>query len=552
MEGGGTVATYADLTELKRTEGALLAAKEQAEQANLAKSEFLANMSHELRTPMNAIIGFTRVVMRRGKEALPERQVANLEKILASANHLLSLINDILDLSKIEARRVEIQPAEFALAPVVEECLRTVEPMLKGERVTLRKQLAPDLPPLFNDEDKVRQILINLLSNAAKFTEAGTITVSMQRCGEAVELAVADTGIGIPEEARELVFEEFRQVDNSSTRRYGGTGLGLSISRQLARLLGGELTLRSTPGVGSTFTLSMPIRYGREGAAEAAAAAPAPPSDQIATPAPAAETAAARVPVVAQDERLVLAIDDDPDMIMLLRENLADAGYRVVGATGGQEGLEKARQLQPSVITLDIILPDVDGWQVLHQLKADPATRDIPVVALTVVDQEHLGRRLGAAAYIVKPFERAQLVDTLERVAPCGRRLLVVDDDPDVPDLVRQLLEGTGFAIEAAEDGLAALRALALHRPDAILLDLLMPQMDGFDVIRRLRADAERRDIPVIVLTAKVLTRKERRLLRKHALAIIEKDGLDRTALIDQLKQIIPDATCLTSNHTAA
>jgi CheY-like chemotaxis protein len=231
---------------------------------------------------------------------------------------------------------------------------------------------------------------------------------------------------------------------------------------------------------------------------------------------------------------------------------LADAGYRVVGATGGQAGLEKARQLQPSVITLDIILPDVDGWQVLHQLKADPATRDIPVVALTVVDQEHLGRRLGAAAYIVKPFERAQLVDTLERVAPCGRRLLVVDDDPDVPDLVRQLLEGTGFAIEAAEDGLAALRALALHRPDAILLDLLMPQMDGFDVIRRLRADAERRDIPVIVLTAKVLTRKERRLLRKHALAIIEKDGLDRTALIDQLKQIIPDATCLTSNHTAA
>ncbi len=258
---GGTVAVYSDITDLKRTEQALLAAKEQAETANRAKSEFLANMSHELRTPMNAIIGFTRLVMRRGNEVLPERQVANLDKILASANHLLSLINNILDLSKIEARRVEVQPATFEVAPLIDQCLRTVEPMLKDDRVALRKQVAPDLPPLFNDEDKIRQILINLLSNAAKFTDAGTITVGVKRCGEAIELAVADTGIGIPEAAQELVFEEFRQVDNSSTRRYGGTGLGLAISRQLAILLGGELTMHSELGVGSTFTLSVPIRY---------------------------------------------------------------------------------------------------------------------------------------------------------------------------------------------------------------------------------------------------------------------------------------------------
>jgi CheY-like chemotaxis protein/anti-sigma regulatory factor (Ser/Thr protein kinase) len=512
-------------------------------------------VSHELRTPMNAIIGFTRVVMRRAKDTLPERQLGNLEKILASANHLLSLINNILDLSKIEARRVEVQPTAFALGPLIDQCLRTVEPMLKGGRVTLRKQVAAELPPLFNDEDKIRQILINLLSNAAKFTEAGTITVRARHRkggrGETLELAVADTGIGIPEEAHELVFEEFRQVDNSSTRRYGGTGLGLAISRQLAILLGGGLTMHSEPGGGSTFTLSVPIRYGPQAAPETAAAAAVRPAEQITIPAQAAETAAL-VPAVEQDERLVLAIDDDPDMIMLLRENLAEAGYRVIGATGGQEGLEKARQLRPSVITLDIILPDVDGWQVLHQLKTDPATRDIPVVVLTVVDQAHLGRRPGVAAYIVKPFERDQLVGTLERVAPCGRRLLVVDDDPDVADLVRQLLEDEGYTIEAAADGLAALQALEQRRPDAILLDLLMPQMDGFDVIRRLQADAERRDIPVIVLTAKELSRKERRLLRKHALAIIEKDGLDRAALIAQLKQIVPGAICPTSNDAAA
>jgi CheY-like chemotaxis protein len=242
----------------------------------------------------------------------------------------------------------------------------------------------------------------------------------------------------------------------------------------------------------------------------------------------------------ADDDRLVLAIDDDPDMIVLLRENLADAGYRVIGAASGQEGLDKACALQPAVITLDIVMPEMDGWQVLQQLKADPATCAIPVVVLTVVDQAHLGRRLGAAGYVVKPFERDHLVATLKRAAPCGRRLLVVDDDPDVADLVRQLLEGSGYRVEAAADGAAALHALAERRPDAILLDLLMPQMDGFDVIRALQEDAERRAIPVIVLTAKMLTRKERRLLKKHVMAIIEKDGLDRAALIEELKQVVP------------
>jgi adenylate cyclase len=526
---GGRMLTYYDLTHLKRTEEALQAAKEQAEQASRAKSEFLANMSHELRTPMNAIIGFTRLIMRRCKDLLPERQYGNLEKILASANHLLGLINDVLDLSKIEAGRMEVRPVEFALEPLVDQCLRTVEPMVKSGRVQLIKQVEPGLPALFGDQDKLRQILFNLLSNAAKFTEAGTITLTARRTGEAIAVAVADTGIGIPSDQLELVFEEFRQVDSSSTRQYGGTGLGLSISRRLAQLMGGDIALESTPDAGSVFTLTMPLRC-------------APPPC-----APAEEPtggAGAKEPIARETRaggRLVLAIDDDPDVVLLLKENLADAGYRVLGASNGADGLRLARELQPSAITLDIVMPETDGWQVLHGLKADPATRDIPVLLLSVVDQKDLGYRLGAADYLMKPFERDDLIAALHRVSPRCRRLLVVDDDPHVADLVRQSLEDEPYEIDAAGDGLAALDAIADRRPDVLLLDLLMPRMDGFEVIASLQNDPGTRDIPVIVLTAKTLSRQEKRLLNEHALAVIEKGALDRDALMAELKAVLPE-----------
>ena len=373
------------------------------------------------------------------------------------------------------------------------------------------KEIEPGLPGLFSDQDKLRQILFNLLSNAAKFTEAGTITLTARRSGDTVAVAVADTGIGIPADQLELVFEEFRQVDSSSTRQYGGTGLGLSISRRLAQLLGGDITLESTPGGGSTFTLTIPLRC----------AAPLP-----CAPAEAPAAAAALGEPDAREARpgggrVVLAIDDDPDVILLLKENLADAGYRVIGASNGADGLRLARELKPSAITLDIVMPETDGWQVLHGLKADPATRDIPVLLLSVVDQKDLGYRLGAADYLLKPFERDDLLAALHRVAPSCRRLLVVDDDPHVADLVRQSLEDEPYQIDAAGDGVAALEAIAQRRPDVILLDLLMPRMDGFEVIASLQQDAERRDIPVIVLTAKILTRQERRALKEHALAVI-------------------------------
>jgi CheY-like chemotaxis protein/anti-sigma regulatory factor (Ser/Thr protein kinase) len=442
---------------------------------------------------------------------------------------LLSLINSVLDLSKIEAGRVEVRLTEFALEPVIDQCLRTVEPMVKGE-LRLEKVIAPDLPVLFTDQEKLRQILINLLANAVKFTEAGSVTVRAAHEQGLLVLAVADTGIGIPENAIELVFEEFRQVDSSSTRQHGGTGLGLPISRHLARLLGGDITLESRMGVGSTFTLTLPARH----AAEEVAGSAAPEA------LPAAEGDRPPVIEAARREPLVLAIDDDPNMIYLLRENLGEVGYRVTGAVGGQEGVRKARELRPSAIVLDVVMPHKDGWQVLHELKADPATRDIPVIMLSIVDQKDLGYRLGAFDYLLKPFERETLVATLQRIAAPPCRMLVVDDDPMVVDLVRQMLEGEDCEIEAAADGEAALAALAHRRPDVVLLDLLMPRLDGFGVIDQLEQNPAFSGLPVIVLTAKALDPEERALLQRRVMTVIEKRGLDRAALLTEVRRALP------------
>ncbi|HXH08668.1 MAG TPA: response regulator [Alphaproteobacteria bacterium] len=491
------------------------------EAASRHKSEFLANMSHELRTPMNAIIGFTRLVMRRAKDILPARDYDNLGKILVSADHLLNLINDILDLSKIEAGRMEVHPTRFELGPLLDECVRTIEPLVKGERLHLVKEIEPGLPALFTDQDKLKQVLVNLLGNAVKFTEEGTISMTARQQDGQVALAVADTGIGIPEDKLELIFEEFRQADSSTTRRYSGTGLGLSISRRLVHLLGGDIVVQSAVGVGSTFTVLLPLRYD---AAQPATRTTSPLVDR-----PMAEPA----------DRIVLAIDDDPDVIYLLRENLAEAGYRVVGAGSGEEGMRLARTLRPCAITLDILMPHKDGWQILHELKADPITRDTPVIVLSIVDNKELGNRLGAFDYLLKPFDREAILGTLAHISPHQGRLLVVDDDPQVVDLVRQILEGEPYEVVAATDGQAALEAIAQKRPDVVLLDLLMPEMDGFTVLEQLQQDPETRHLPVIVLTAKTLTAAEHAMLEQRARKVLQKRGLDRDTLLQELRNLL-------------
>jgi PAS domain S-box-containing protein len=527
-----------DITERKRVEAELHKARETAEAATQAKSVFLANMSHELRTPMNAIIGFTRLVLRRSQDLLPQRQYENLGKILISAEHLLTLINDILDLSKIEAGHMEIHPVSFQLEALVDVCLHTLEPMVQSERIRLVNEIEADLPLLTTDQDKVQQILMNLLSNAVKFTTAGTITVTARHHDGEITIAVTDTGIGIPAEALEHIFEEFRQVDSSTTRQYGGTGLGLSISRRLAQILGGDITVQSTDGVGSTFTVTLPRHY--DAAPLVTRVAIIPSREESISP--------------AESDKIILAIDDDPDVLYLLRENLTEAGYRVVGVTSAEEGLRQARTLRPLAITLDILMPHKDGWQLLHELKTDATTRDIPILVLSIVDNKALGYQLGAFDYLLKPFDREAILAALTRIPPQRGRLLVVDDDPQVVDLVRQLLEGEPYEVIAAADGQEALEAISHQRPDIVLLDLLMPRLDGFAVIEHLRQDAQYRQLPVIVLTAKTLTAADYALLDQSVRTVIQKRGLDRGTLIEELQgllRVYRDSTQVATLHTA-
>ena len=521
---GNIGAQLGRVIERKRAEEHLRQAKDAAENASRAKSSFLANMSHELRTPLNAIIGFTRLVMRRAKDVLPLKQFENLEKILTSSEHLLSLINTILDLAKVEAGRMEVKAAQFALEPTIDICLRTVEPLVKSERVQLLKDVEGLPETVFTDQEKLKQILINLLSNAIKFTETGSVTLRARAVGDRIALAVADTGIGIPDAALTVIFEEFQQVDNSASRAHSGTGLGLAISHRLARMLGGDVAVESREGVGSTFTLTIPQRV--EGALELQ------PSPKPSAPATAAAPRTG--------SRLVLAIDDDPNVVYLLQENLSDAGYEVVGAPNAEEGLRKARALQPRAITLDIMMPGTDGWQVLHALKTDPLTREIPVILISIVDQKELGFHLGASDYIVKPFERESLIGALGRAAPNSERILVVDDDPNVVDLVRQLLDTEGCTIDWAPDGAAGLERIAQARPSVILLDLLMPGMDGLTFLDHLQADPVGRTIPVVVLTAASLNAADQGMLRERVRGLIDKQGLDRDALVREVRRALP------------
>lgn len=511
------------------------------ERASKMKSEFLANMSHELRTPMNSIIGYTDLVLNRAAESLDPRHKKNLDKVLANAQHLLSLINGILDLSKIEAGKMDVYVEEFELPPLLESTCTMAEVLIKGKPVKLVQKIEAGLPRIRTDKTKLRQIVLNLLSNACKFTEQGQVVMTAsaidgRRKGDPsrlLKIEVTDSGIGIAEKDIPIIFEEFRQVDGSSTRKYGGTGLGLAIVKKMVNLMGGEITVQSTLGEGSTFTVVLPLGEGAAAAvsAEKVTAPPATPVEARLEAARDRDRGALRAESAApvkedadESRKVVLVVDDEPDSVILVRENLTGQPYRVISAFTADEGLKMAQKAKPFCILLDIMMPDRDGWDLIRDLKANPETASIPIIILSIVDNKPLGFSLGVTDYLLKPVERDALLQSLTRVSirPV-KDVLVVDDDEGVREILEDLLTRDGYKVSLAKNGVEALAALGRKPPDLLILDLMMPEMDGFEVVRHMRSTPTWAEIPVLICTAKELSGAERADLMRSVSKIVEK-----------------------------
>ncbi len=516
------IGTNTDIDDQKRAELDLAAAKVVAEEANLAKSAFIANMSHELRTPLSAIIGYSEMMAEEMSDGCkPGELASDMAKVESNARHLLGLINDVLDLSKVESGKMDVFTEEFAIEPTLREVASTVASLVANKGNTLQLELAPDLGTMRSDLVKLRQMLLNLLSNAAKFMENGVITLSAVRQpnaedGRCLVFAVKDTGIGMSHAQLSKLFQRFAQADASTTRRFGGTGLGLSLTKAFADMLGATIDVDSAPDEGTTFTLRFPVGY-------------VPVVDEV-------------PPALVQSEvnagqELILVIDDDADQRALITRFLHREGFRVQTAADGRSGLELARQLRPRAIMLDVMMPGIDGWSVLTELKADPDLKSIPVIMVSATDQRTLAAALGAADYMLKPVNWERFRDLVSRFRTSQGSILLVEDDFASRSNMRVMLEEDGWSVTEAANGKLGLGAAAANPPSLVLLDLSMPVMDGFAFIEQVRALPGCSEIPIVVMTARNLSREERQRLRGVS-QILNKGDISLAELTNRLKNL--------------
>ena len=541
--------------EIGNKNGELNSLNQHLKRASRLKSEFLANMSHELRTPLNSIMGFSEVLQDRIFGDLNEKQAKYVNNIFQSGKHLLRLINDILDLSKVEAGKMELRPEQFSLAETLENVQNTVKSIAQNKNIALQINVNQECS-LVADSAKFKQIMYNLLSNAVKFTsKGGQVSVDAFRNNGVLEVSVVDTGIGIKKEDQARIFDEFQQVDSSYGREYEGTGLGLALTKKFVEMHGGSIWVESELGKGSKFSFTIPVK------SDLPKATPpeAPPPEVLE-----GETLETLVLDKAtrekmSDKPLILVVEDDHQASELLKIYLTEEDFNVAQAYDGDEAVQKARELQPFAITLDIMLPKKDGWEVLKQLKSESQTWNIPVVVVSMVDQREMGFSLGAAEYLVKPVEKRALLGALEKfgyMAEVKRKaftVLVVDDDPNAVELVSAILEPEGFGVFKASGGEEGIKLAVDKHPDLIILDLMMPKVSGFDVIHTLRNHPKAKDIPILILTAKELTAEDKKMLRGEFERIIQKAKFSKRDLLHEihlLERLEPDRAMMIDRLT--
>jgi DNA-binding response OmpR family regulator/nitrogen-specific signal transduction histidine kinase len=503
--------------ELNKKNEVLKSQMAEVNEANRLKSQFLANMSHELRTPLNSIIGFTTRVIKKSGDSLPPVQKENLVIVKDEAQHLLELINSLLDYSKIEAGKMEIHIDSFNLVKVIDEVYLMTKTLAEEKPIKYSQKLFDNENVLIgSDRIKIKQILINLLSNAFKYSDKGEVTVILDKEDNFYCLKVKDEGIGIPEENLSDIFDEFRQVDGTYTRKVGGTGLGLSITRKLIEMLGGKIQVESTLGKGSCFTLYLPVNFDEKKE----------------------EDEGINIGLRAREhKKLILSVDDDLNVQRLYKQYLNDHGFDVVKLDGSEDVVEKVKEILPDVILLDIMLPNKDGWEILTELKNTKETRNIPVIMASVLSERNLAYRMKADEYLIKPVTQEELVETIYKTTSKedGIEVLIADDDENFLNLMGQFLREEKIPYTLARDGEEALKKMLDRKPDILILDIMMPKKDGFTVLEEVRKAETIKDTPVIVVTSKDLTISEKHELHKRSSMVIQKSG----TLIENVMEVL-------------